>query len=264
MTTSKHNVTDHIFTQWLTYAPVASNAATYYSVPESTITWISTAFFLAFVAVFPISIAILHRGPKLAFMTAAVLILIGNWIRYAGSTSRKGGNVAYAMAGEIVIGFGQPFILAAPTRYSDLWFTNRGRIAATALTSLANPFGAALGQLITPFWVSKPADVSNMVLYVSIIVCSQSEIPTSTHLTNMCVFLVHGLLCPSLLRPRKAAHTCWTLVRNTKAQPSRLSQRPHQISRALADSHPFLRLCRLLQLHLFGIEPDHETLWLHR
>ncbi|KAK7398662.1 hypothetical protein QQX98_011966 [Neonectria punicea] len=154
---------------WMTFAPVASHAASYYDVNESTINWISTAFFLAFVAVFPISIAILHRGPKLAFMTAAVLILIGNWIRYAGATRKSGGNVAHAMAGEIVIGFAQPFILAAPTRYSDLWFTNRGRVAATALTSLANPFGAALGQLITPLWVSKPSDVSNMVLYVSIL-----------------------------------------------------------------------------------------------
>ncbi|UPK96547.1 hypothetical protein LCI18_007482 [Fusarium solani-melongenae] len=154
---------------WMTFAPVSSHAATYYDVKTSTINWISTAFFLAFVAVFPISIAILHRGPKLAFMTAAVLILIGNWIRYAGATKASGGNIAYAMAGEIVIGFAQPFILAAPTRYSDLWFTNRGRVAATALTSLANPFGAAFGQLITPLMVSKPGDVSSMVLYVSII-----------------------------------------------------------------------------------------------
>ncbi|KAH7482561.1 major facilitator superfamily domain-containing protein [Fusarium oxysporum f. sp. albedinis] len=154
---------------WMTFAPVASQAAEYYDVRESTINWISTAFFLAFVAVFPISIAILHRGPKLAFMTAAVLILIGNWIRYAGSTKASGGNITYAMAGEIIIGFAQPFILAAPTRYSDLWFTNRGRVAATALTSLANPFGAAFGQLITPLMVKKSGDVSNMVLYISII-----------------------------------------------------------------------------------------------
>ncbi|KAH7312303.1 major facilitator superfamily domain-containing protein [Stachybotrys elegans] len=154
---------------WLTFAPVASNAATYYSVPESTINWISTAFFLAFVVSFPVAIFAIHRGPKLACMIAAVLILIGNWIRYAGSTSRGGGNVAHSMAGEIIIGFAQPFVLAAPTRYSDLWFTNRGRVAATALVSLANPFGAALGQLIIPFWVSEPGDISQMVLYVSIL-----------------------------------------------------------------------------------------------
>ena len=156
----------------MTYAPVASHAAEYYNVRESTINWISTAFFLAFVAVFPISIAILHRGPKLAFMTSAVLILIGNWSRYAGSTKASGGSLACAMAGEIVIGFAQPFILAAPTRYSDLWFTDRGRVAATALASLANPFGAAIGQLITPLMVQKADDVSSMVLYISIIVGS--------------------------------------------------------------------------------------------
>jgi MFS transporter, FLVCR family, MFS-domain-containing protein 7 len=103
-------------------------------------------------------------------MIAALLILIGNWIRYAGSTSSRGGNVVHSMVGEIIIGFAQPFVLAAPTRYSDLWFTNRGRVTATAVVSLANPFGAALGQLIIPFWVSEPGDVSRMVLYVSILV----------------------------------------------------------------------------------------------
>lgn len=159
-----------MLSQWLTYAPVADQSAEYYGVSKAAINWISTAFFLAFVVVFPLSIAALHRGPKLSFMIAAVLLLIGNWIRYAGSTSRNGGKFACAMAGEIIIGFSQPFILAAPTRYSDLWFTNRGRVAATAVTSLANPLGAALGQLINPLWVKNSGDISNMVLYVSIIV----------------------------------------------------------------------------------------------
>lgn len=156
--------------QWLTFAPVATDSATYYDVSKSTINWISTAFFLAFVAIFPLTIAVLHRGPKLAFMVAAVLILVGNWVRYAGSTSKDGGHIAHVMAGEILIGFAQPFILAAPTRYSDLWFTTRGRVAATAVMSLANPLGGALGQLINPLWVKQPSDISNMVLYVSIIV----------------------------------------------------------------------------------------------
>jgi MFS transporter, FLVCR family, MFS-domain-containing protein 7 len=155
---------------WLTFAPVANHAAEYYSVSESTINWISTAFFLAFVFIFPLTIFVLHRSLKWAILIAACLMLLGNWIRYAGSTSKGGGNVAYAMAGEIIIGFAQPFILAAPTRYSDLWFTNRGRVAATAVMSLANPLGAALGQLIIPFWVSKPSDISSMVFRVSILV----------------------------------------------------------------------------------------------
>ncbi len=74
------------------------------------------------------------------------------------------------MFGQLLIGLAQPFVLSAPTRYSDLWFTNRGRVAATALASLANPFGAAVGQLVVPFMVTGPPDVSNAVLYVAIIV----------------------------------------------------------------------------------------------
>ncbi|KAH7130974.1 major facilitator superfamily domain-containing protein [Dactylonectria macrodidyma] len=154
---------------WLTYAPVSSNAATYYDVPESTINWISTAFLFAFAPMAPITIAVLHRGPKQAMIAAAILLLVGNWVRYAGSTQRSGGHIVGPIIGEILIGFAQAFTLSAPTRYSDMWFTDRGRITATALPSLANPLGGALGQLVNPFWVEGPGDISQMVLYISII-----------------------------------------------------------------------------------------------
>lgn len=150
---------------------MSSKAATYYDVPESTINWISTAFLFAFAPVAPIAIAVLHKGPKAAMVIAAVLLLVGNWVRYAGSTQRSGGHVVAPIIGEILIGFAQTFTLSAPTRYSDMWFTNHGRIVATALPSLANPLGGALGQLINPFWVKDPGDISQMVLYISIIVC---------------------------------------------------------------------------------------------
>jgi FLVCR family MFS transporter 7 len=102
-------------------------------------------------------------------------------MRYAGAHSGDGGIFGLVMFGQILIGLAQPFVLAAPSRYSDLWFTNRGRVAATAIMSLANPFGAALGQLIVPLWVNQPSDVSSMVLYVSIIV--------STHKTTRAVLV---------------------------------------------------------------------------
>lgn len=156
---------------WLTFSPVASHAAFYFRTTETTINWLSTAFLFAFAFITPVVIYVLHLGPKLSITTAAALLLVGNWVRYGGShsTSPTGGIFGVVMFGQILVGLAQPFVLAAPARYSDLWFTNRGRVAATALTSLANPFGAALGQLIVPFWVNTPSDVSRMVLYVSII-----------------------------------------------------------------------------------------------
>lgn len=72
------------------------------------------------------------------------------------------------MFGQILCGLAQPLVLSAPTRYSDLWFTGMGRVAATAFMSLANPFGGALAQLIDTFWASTPEDVPNMVLWISI------------------------------------------------------------------------------------------------
>jgi len=74
------------------------------------------------------------------------------------------------MVGQILTGLAQPFVLAAPTRYSDLWFTNKGRVAATAVASLANPFGGALAQLIDPFWATNVSSIPNMVLYIAIMV----------------------------------------------------------------------------------------------
>jgi FLVCR family MFS transporter 7 len=98
---------------------------------------------------------------------------VGNWIRYGGTRSGSHGCFPVVVLGQIIIGFAQPFVLAAPTRYSDLWFPEKGlfgRVSATAIASLANPLGGALGQLIGPFWASTTNDVPNMVLFTAIVV----------------------------------------------------------------------------------------------
>ncbi|KAF1845325.1 MFS general substrate transporter [Cucurbitaria berberidis CBS 394.84] len=149
---------------WLTFAPVSSTSATYFNVSETAINWLSTAFLFSFVVACPFVIYLLHRGPKDAIIASSVLLLLGNWVRYAG-TQANGGIYGLVMFGQILIGLAQPFVLAAPTRYSDMWFTESGRVGATALASLANPFGGALAQLINPFLGSIP----QMVLIISII-----------------------------------------------------------------------------------------------
>ncbi|KAH8599619.1 major facilitator superfamily domain-containing protein [Bisporella sp. PMI_857] len=155
---------------WLTFSANSTTSARFYGVSVSAINWLSTGFLFAFVAVSPLVILVLHKGgPKLSIMVAAGFILVGNWIRYAGT--KAGPKYGAVMFGQILIGFAQPFVLAAPTRYSDLWFTNRGRVGATALMSLANPLGGALAQLINPEWAGDGDvdQIPNMVLYVSII-----------------------------------------------------------------------------------------------
>jgi hypothetical protein len=109
-------------------------------------------------------------GPKAVLMTGSVLILIGNWVRYAG-TKANNGIFGVTMFGQLLLGLAQPFALAAPTRYSDLWFTEKGRTSATALATLANPLGAAIGELVDSFWAVNPDQIPDMVLWISVIVC---------------------------------------------------------------------------------------------
>jgi FLVCR family MFS transporter 7 len=154
---------------WLTFSAVSTTSAQYFGVSESTINWLSTGFLFAFVAVSPLVMYTLNKGgPKAAIVTASVLVLVGNWIRYAGSRATDG-HFGVVMFGQIIIGFAQPFVLSAPTRYSNLWFSDNGRVSATAVASLANPLGAALGQLVGPFWATDTSSIPSMVLYTSII-----------------------------------------------------------------------------------------------
>lgn len=88
------------------------------------------------------------------------------------------------MVGHVIISFAQPFVLAAPTRYSRLWFSDGGRTSATAVASLASALGAIIGGFVGPALaeasgtqstsvVTNQADrcqgLSSLILYISII-----------------------------------------------------------------------------------------------
>lgn len=137
----------------------------------STINWLSTAFVFAFVITTPFTMWTLHKGgPKRSIIIASIFILLGNWFRYGATVMGPQGNFGVVMFGQVLSGFAQPFVLAAPTTYSDLWFTSEGRVTATAVMSLANPLGGAVAQFVDPLWASTPKEVPNMVLYTAIIV----------------------------------------------------------------------------------------------
>ncbi|MCJ1477954.1 hypothetical protein MMC13_006629 [Lambiella insularis] len=181
---------------WLSYASVANTAATFYSTTPTIINWLSTAFLFAFLVATPLTLYALHKsGPRLSIIISAILILLGefpslppyamivilttsqgNWIRYGGTRAQTP-SFGVTMFGQILIGLAQPFVLSAPTRYSDLWFSPRGRVSATAIASLANPFGGAIGQLVSPLFVNAPSDIPDMILYIAII-SSVATIPS--------------------------------------------------------------------------------------
>lgn len=95
-------------------------------------------------------------------VSGAVVTIIGAWLKYAGAKTSSP-SFALLMVGQIVSGAGQPFFLNVPTHYSDKWFSATSRVSATALMSLSNAIGAAVGQLVDPFLAPTANDIPNMV-----------------------------------------------------------------------------------------------------
>ena len=140
---------------WLTFAASSTTTAQYFHTSESNVNWLSTGFLFAFVVATPATLWALNRGPKLSMSIASILLILGSWIRYGASREGPHGLFGLLVFGQVLIGFAQPFVLIAPTRYSHLWFSDRGRVTATALPSLANPFGGAVSLplvRLTPDW----------------------------------------------------------------------------------------------------------------
>ncbi|KAK6541315.1 hypothetical protein TWF694_008661 [Orbilia ellipsospora] len=158
---------------WITFAPVSTSTQVFFRLGHiSSVNWLSTVVFLAYIFISPLVIYTLSNfGVRFALFFAAGFSIIGVWLRFIGArvNHSDGGHFPVVMLGQIFIGFGQPFVLSAPAYFSDLWFTSKGRVTANALISLSNPLGAALGQLIDPFLVSEPGDIPNMLLYIAII-----------------------------------------------------------------------------------------------
>lgn len=214
----------------------------YYDISKTAVNWISTGFLFAFVVISPLTVYILHRGgPKPSIVTASIFLLLGNWIRYGATRSGKNGNYGGVMFGQILCGFAQPFVLAAPTRYSDLWFTNRGRVAATAVMSLANPFGGALAQLIDPEWAGdgSPQDIPNMVLYISIIV----RISAARSLILVLMTIGNHCCCAVILYTGQSTNTLLSIWNRSKAAADKISPIPFQFQGVLYDYDPIRSLC---------------------
>lgn len=93
----------------------------------------------------------------------AALTFVGTWLKFAGG---KASSTLFGLVlvGQIVSGAGQPFFLNVPTHYSDKWFTSVSRVTATALMSLSNAVGAALGELINPFLAPNAYNIPDMVV----------------------------------------------------------------------------------------------------
>ena len=142
-----------LMTFWVSWAgevfsPVAIDAIKYFQTDLDNINWLGTVGKLVYLPVCPLVIWVgTSHGPKFSMVVAAILMIVGVWVQFAGSYTRSFPTVFSA---QVIHGLAQPFLISAPTSYSRLWFDQRSMTVATAIPSLALSIGAAMGSLATP------------------------------------------------------------------------------------------------------------------
>ena len=134
---------------WITFAPITTDATTYYGVSDLRIGVLSMCFMIVYIAVsIPASWIIDKYGIRIGVGIGALFTGIFGFLRGFAGTDY---NLLLLM--QIGVAVGQPFILNAITKFSARWFPIEERATAAGLGSLAMYIGILAGMTLTPYFV---------------------------------------------------------------------------------------------------------------
>ncbi len=134
---------------WITFAPITSEATTYYHASDLQIGMLSMCFMIVFIVVsIPASWIIDKYGMRVGVGTGAILTGIFGLLRgFAGT------NYTILLIAQIGIAIGQPFLVNAITKLAARWFPIEERATASGLGTLAMYVGVLAGMIVTPYLV---------------------------------------------------------------------------------------------------------------
>ena len=131
---------------WITFAPITGDAATFYGVSELSIAVLSMIFMIVYLAVsIPASYIIDTYGIRIGIGIGAALTGVFGLLR-----GFSGSSYAMIFAAQFGLAVAQPFILNAVTALSSRWFPLRERATAAGISVLAQFVGIILAMALTP------------------------------------------------------------------------------------------------------------------
>jgi sugar phosphate permease len=131
---------------WITFAPITSDATTYYGVSDIWIGILSMCFMIVFIVVsIPASWIIDKYGIRVGVGIGAAFTGIFGLLRGFVTT-----DFDLLLMAQVGIAIGQPFILNAITKFAARWFPIAERATAAGLGTLAMYVGILGGMIITP------------------------------------------------------------------------------------------------------------------
>lgn len=150
---------------WVTFAPISDITADFFG-PDGFVGSLTAVNMLAvlFLILYPVGSVLAsysksNYGLRVSLLIAAFFTVVGAFFRFIGVYVRNsvGGTSAYAMVfiGTAIVAIVQPIYINFPPTVSAIWFPVTERDIATAVGSMSNPVGNAIGTLIPVFIVSR-------------------------------------------------------------------------------------------------------------
>lgn len=136
---------------WIAFAPVTGDAATFYGVDELQIGLLSMSFMVVFIALsIPASYIIDTYGIRVGIGIGAVLTGVFGLTRGLFAD-----DYTVVLVSQIGLAAGQPFIMNAITKVGARWFPIHERATAAAVPSLAQFIGIIVAMAATPYLVAR-------------------------------------------------------------------------------------------------------------
>ncbi|KII92526.1 hypothetical protein PLICRDRAFT_155111 [Plicaturopsis crispa FD-325 SS-3] len=157
---------------WTWFAPIANNVSADFGITLDEVNWLGNLFSCTYL---PISILIPAFCRRYGFRrccdVGAASILIGAWVRYAGTAHSlsKGGAYALLFISQFIASISQPIFQVLGPKYSETWFDLQGRTTATMIIAISNPIGSALGQLLSPLVGSSRQSILVLAIIATVI-----------------------------------------------------------------------------------------------
>jgi len=154
---------------WITYSPITDLVTAYFGVSNFIVNFLSLMYMIVYIIfVVPASFLLDLVGLRSGVLCGTFLNTLGAWIRYAGSSSN---GFPLQIFGTFLASLAQTFILGVPPKVAALWFPMEERATATALASLSNQLGIAIGFLIGPALVPNSYDMAHL-FFMEAVICS--------------------------------------------------------------------------------------------
>lgn len=135
---------------WISLQPVAEQVSQAYDQTAAVVNTVALVYMGLFIIfTFPSNYVIDMYGCRQGVVLGAFLTALGMIIKCFINS-----NFYICIAGQVVSGIGQPFLVNAPTKLAAVWFGQNERVIAVTIAIAAQALGAAVGFVIPALFVS--------------------------------------------------------------------------------------------------------------